>query len=256
MVDKKELEKKVDDIKSDVSDKKDDAMDKKDEMQEEMGKRVDDIKSDVSDKKDDVSDSISEMKDDAMDKKDEMQEEMGKRVDDIKSDVSDKKDDVSDSISEMKDDAMDKKDEIQEEMGKRKTQADKLLKELVNTIKVKQVEVGKTLSDYTSLQKPLADIIETNDSLIIKIDLPGVTKEDIDIGIAGESIDVTVKFEEESEEEDINYIQKERSYGETKRTLKLPSEIKVKESSANFKDSVLTIKLPKIEKRLHKIDIN
>ncbi|MBP2046818.1 Hsp20/alpha crystallin family protein [Methanobacterium aggregans] len=102
----------------------------------------------------------------------------------------------------------------------------------------------------------MVDKIETNDNLIIKIDLPGVTKEDIDIGIAGETIDIMVKFEEESEEEDINYIQKERSYGESKRTLKLPSEIKVKEASANFKDSVLTIKLPKIEKKLHKIDIN
>jgi len=222
----------------------------------EVKQKVDDIKSSASDKKDDVSDRISEMKDDAMDKKDEIQEGVEQKVDDIKSSASDKKDDVSDSISEMKDDAMDKKDEMQEEIGKRKTQADKLLKELVNTIKVKQVEVGKTLSDYTSLQKPLADIIETNDSLIIKIDLPGVTKEDIDIGIAGETIDITVKFQEESEEEDINYIQKERSYGETKRTLKLPSEIKVKKASANFKNSVLTIKLPKIEKKVHKIDIN
>ena len=184
-------------------------------------------------------------------------EEVKKKVDEIKSSASDKKEDVSDSISEMKDDAMDKKDEMREEVGKRRTQAEKLLNEMMNTLKVKQVEVGKTLSDYTTLlQKPPADVIETNDSIIIKIDLPGVKKEDIDIGIAGESIDIMAKFEEESEIEDINYIQKERSYGETKRTLKLPSEIKVKEASAKFKDSVLTIELPKIQKELHKIDIN
>ncbi|MDP3065862.1 MAG: Hsp20/alpha crystallin family protein [Methanobacteriaceae archaeon] len=222
----------------------------------ELEKKVDDIKSSAYDKKDDVSGRISEMKDDAMDKKDDVQEGIEQNVGDIKSSASDKKDDASDSINEMKEDVKDKTDDMQEEIGKRKTQADKLLKEIMNTIKVKQVEVGKTLSDYTSPQKPLADIIETNDSLIIKIDLPGVTKEDVDIGIAGETIDIMVKFEEESEEEDINYIQKERSYGETKRTLKLPSEIKVKEASANFKNSVLTIKLPKIEKKVHKIDIN
>jgi HSP20 family protein len=222
----------------------------------ELEKKVDDIKLSVSDKKDDFSDSISDMKDDALDKKDDVQEGIEQKVGNIKSSASDKKDDFSDSVKEMKGDVKDKTEDMQEEMGKRKTQADKLLKELVNTIKVKQVEVGKTLSDYTSLQKPLADIIETNDSLIIKIDLPGVTKEDIDVGIAGETIDSMVKFEEEIEEEDINYIQKERSYGETKRTLKLPSEIKVKEASANFKDSVLTIKLPKIKQEVHKIDIN
>ncbi|MDD1763288.1 MAG: Hsp20 family protein, partial [Methanobacteriaceae archaeon] len=188
---------------------------------EEVKQKMDDIKSSASSKKEDVGDKISEMKEDAMDKKDEMQDEMGKRVGDIKSGASDKKDDVSDSISEMKDETMDKKDEMQEEVVKRRTQAEKLLNDIMNTIKVKQVEVGKTLSDYKiSLQKPPADVIETNDSIIIKIDLPGVTKEDIDIGIAGESIDIIAKFEEESEGDEINYIQKERSYGETKRTIK------------------------------------
>lgn len=205
---------------------------------DEMKDKVDDIKSGASDKKDEITGNINEMKDDAMDKKDEIQEGIEQKVDDIKSSASDKKDDV------------------QKEVGKRKTQTEKLLNDIMNTIKGKQVEVGKTLSDYRPLQKPLSDIIETNDSLIIKIDLPGVTKENIDIGIAGETINIIVKFEEESEGEDINYIQKERSYGETKRTLKLPSEIKVKEASANFKNSVLTIKLPKIEKTVHKIDIN
>ena len=185
--------------------------------------------------------------------KDEMNEKMGN----IKSSVSDKKDDVNDSINQMKEDAQNQSDDIQEEVGKKRTQAEKLLNDIMNAIKVKQVEVGKTLSDYTTaLQKPAADIMETNDSIIIKIDLPAVKKEDIELGIAGESIDIIATFEEESEDEDINYIQKERSYGETKRTIKLPSEIKVKEVSAKFQDSVLTIKLPKIEKEVHKIDIN
>ncbi|MGZ7136320.1 MAG: Hsp20 family protein [Methanobacterium sp.] len=223
----------------------------------EVNQKVDDIKSSASDQKDDVSDSLSEMKENAMDKKDDLQEGIEQKVDDIKSGASDKKDDVSDSINAMNEDAMDKKDDLQDEAGKKRTQAEKLLNDIMNTIKVKQVEVGKTLSDYTTaLQKPPADIIETNDSIIIKIDLPGVAKDDIDIGIAGESIDIIAKFEEESEAEDINYIQKERSYGETKRIIKLPSEIKVKEASAKFKDSVLTINLPKIEKEVHKININ
>jgi len=221
----------------------------KDEMKQKMG----DIKSSVSDKKNDVSNSINEMKEDTQDKKADMQEKMG----DIKSSVSDKKNDVSNSINQMKEDAQDKSDDMQEEVGKKRSQAEKLLNDIMNTIKVKQEEVGKTLSDYTTaLQKPPADIMETNDNIIIKIDLPTVKKEDIEIGIAGESIDIIAKFEEESEDEEINYIQKERSYGETTRTIKLPSEIKVKEASAKFQDSVLTIKLPKIEKEVHKININ
>ena len=148
-------------------------------------------------------------------------EEMRQKMDNIKSSASETKEDVSDRINEMKEDATDKKDDIQKEVGKNKTHAEKLLNDIMNTIKVKQVEVGKTLSDYTTaLQKPSADVIETKDSLIIKIDFPGVRKKDIDIGIAGESIDIMAKFEEESEGEDINYIQKERSYGEPLNCLK------------------------------------
>jgi HSP20 family protein len=188
-----------------------------------------------------------------VDKTDEMKDKMV----DIKSSVFDKKDDVADSINEMKENAQNKSDDMQEEVGKKRTQTEKLLNDIMNTIKTKQEDVGKTLSDYTTaLQKPPSDIIETNDTIILKIDLPAVKKEDIEIGIEGESIDILAKFEEESEDEDTNYIQKERSYGETKRTIKLPTEIKIREVSAKFQDSVLTIKLPKIEKKVHKIDIN
>ena len=225
-------------------------LDKKD-----LKQKVGDIKSSASERKEDVGDRINIIKEDAQDKKDDVQEGMKQKMGEIKSGASERKDDVSDSINEMKENTMDKKDDMQEEAGKKKKQTEKLLNDIMNTIKAKQVEVGKTLSDYTTaLQKPPTDVIETNDSIIIKIDLPGVIKEDIDIGIAGESIDIIAKFEEEGG--DINYIQKERSYGETKRTIKLPSKIKVEEASAKFKDSILTIKLPKIEKEVHKIDIN
>ena len=223
----------------------------------DIKQKVGAIKSSVVERKDDVSDRINEMKENTMDKKDDIQENAEQKMSDIKSSASEKKEDVNDKINEIKEDTMDKTDDMQEEAGKKKTQAEKMLNDIMNTIKVKQVEVGKTLSNYTTaLQKPPADVIETSDSVLIKIDLPGVAKEDIDIGIAGESIDITAKFEEESEGEEINYIQKERSYGETKRTIKLPSEIKVKEASAKFQGSVLTIKLPKIQKEVHKININ
>ncbi|MEN6574172.1 Hsp20/alpha crystallin family protein, partial [Methanobacterium aggregans] len=190
-------------------------------------------------------------------KTEDMEKEAKQKVGNLKSSASEKKEDVTSGMHEMKEDVKEKTEDMQEEAGKKKTQAEKLLNDIMDTIKVKQEEVGKTLSSYTTaLQKPAADIIETKDNIIIKIDLPGVMKEDIDIGIAGESVDITAKFEEEIEGEDINYIQKERSYGETKRTLTLPSEIKVKEASAIFEDAVLTIKLPKPEKKVHKININ
>ncbi|MDO8869538.1 MAG: Hsp20/alpha crystallin family protein [Methanobacteriaceae archaeon] len=222
----------------------------------DVNEKVDDIKSSASDKKEDVSNRINEISEDSKEKSDKLQRDTKHKVDDIKSSASDMKDDVSNKINEIKEDTQDKTEDLQEEVEKKKNQTENLLNDIMNTIKSKQSEVGKTLSDYKSSPKPSLDVIETTENIILKIDIPGVKKEDIDIGIAGERIDIMVKFEEEMEGEDVNFIQKERSYGETKRTIKLPSEIKVKEASANFIDSVLTIKLPKIQQEVHKININ
>jgi HSP20 family protein len=137
-----------------------------------------------------------------------------------------------------------------------KTRNEHMLSDIVNTIKEKQEELGKSLSDYTTtFQKPLADVMETENSIIVITDLPGVKKEDIDIDISEDSIDITAKFEDEIDEEGANYIKKERSYGETKRSIKLPTQINVKEATAKFNDSILTVNLPKLMEEKHKVDI-
>ena len=137
-----------------------------------------------------------------------------------------------------------------------KTRTENMLSDIVNTIKEKQEELGKSLSDYTTtFQKPLADVMETENSIIVITDLPGVKKEDIDIDISEDSIDISAKFEDEIDEEGANYIKKERSYGETKRSISLPAQINVKEATAKFNDSILTVNLPKLMEEKHKVDI-
>jgi HSP20 family protein len=132
-----------------------------------------------------------------------------------------------------------------------------MLSDIVSTIRDKQEELGKSLSDYTSsFQKPLADIMETETSIIIITDLPGVNKDDIDIDISEDSIEITAKFEDEINEEGASYIKKERSYGETKRIINLPAKINIKGATAKFNDSILTVKLPKLMEEKHKVDIN
>ena len=74
--------------------------------------------------------------------------------------------------------------ETQEEAKEENKRTVNRLSDIVSTIRDKQEELGKSLSDYTSsFQKPLADILETETSFIIITDLPGVKKEDIDIDI-------------------------------------------------------------------------
>jgi HSP20 family protein len=161
------------------------------------------------------------------------------------------------NVVEVKEEAVENKEEVTEGTETRRDQAEKILNDIFDTIKVRQEEFGKTISEYTtSLQKPLADMMETDDAIIIKTDLPGVKKEDIDIQVGEKNIDIMAKFEEETEVEGVNYIQKERSYGQTMRSIALPAKIKVKEVKADFEDSILTITLPKVEKESFKVDIS
>jgi len=147
--------------------------------------------------------------------------------------------------------------ETEEEAKEENKRAENRLSDIVSTIRDKQEELGKSLSDYTSsFQKPLADIMETETSFIIITDLPGVTKDDIDIDISEDSIDITAKFEDEINEEGANYIKKERNYGETKRSISLPAKIDIKGAGAKFNDSILTVTLPKLMEEKHKVNIN
>jgi HSP20 family protein len=144
----------------------------------------------------------------------------------------------------------------EEGIEENKTPTESVLADIVNTIKDKQEELGKSLSEYTmSFQKPLVDIMETDDSIIVISDLPGVKKENIEIDISEDTIEIVAKFDEEIEEEGANYLRKERSYGETRRSMVLPAKIEVKKAKAKFKDSVLTVELPKIKEAKHKVEI-
>jgi HSP20 family protein len=147
--------------------------------------------------------------------------------------------------------------ETQEEAKEENKRTENRLSDIVSSIRDKQEELGKSLSDYTSsIQKPLADIMETETSFIIITDLPGVKKDDIDIDISEDSIDITAKFEDEINEKGANYIKKERNYGETKRSISLPAKINIKGATARFNDSILTVTLPKLMEEKHKVNIN
>jgi HSP20 family protein len=132
--------------------------------------------------------------------------------------------------------------------------AEKILNDIITGIQDKTEEFGKTISDYkTSLQKPLTDVIETENSIIIKVDLPSVNRDNIDLGITEDSVEIKVLFEDE---EQYKYLQKERSYGKTMRTIVLPVNINTDNVKASFKDSVLVIELFKKDKEVHKVNIN
>lgn len=95
---------------------------------------------------------------------------------------------------------------------------------------------------------PSVDIYETTDNIVIKAEVPGVKKEDISVEVKDDTLYLRGerKFEKDVKEE--NYHRMERSYGSFRRVFSLPATVEQDKVKASFKDGVLEITLPKVEK--------
>lgn len=89
------------------------------------------------------------------------------------------------------------------------------------------------------------DIIDQGDKYLLKADMPGFKKEDININIQGDQLAVTAEHKEETNDSNKNYIRKERRYGALSRSFDIEG-IDASKISASYNDGVLELQLPKI----------
>ncbi len=94
---------------------------------------------------------------------------------------------------------------------------------------------------------PAVDIHETEDNYVVKADLPGMKKEDIQIDLKDSTLTIRgeKKFEEKVSKD--NYIRTERAYGTFVRSFTLPNNVDAEKIKASYKDGVLELTLPKKE---------
>ena len=94
---------------------------------------------------------------------------------------------------------------------------------------------------------PSVDVFERQGEIVVKADIPGVEKENIDITISKEHLTIKgeVKKEEEVRQED--YYSLERSFGSFSRAIPLPADADGSKAKASFKNGVLEVVFPKKE---------
>ena len=92
---------------------------------------------------------------------------------------------------------------------------------------------------------PALDVYETDGEVVVKAELPGVKKEDVEVLIRDHSLIIKGEKKEEKEEKTETYHRVERVYGKFERVVALPAEVKLEGVKAEFKDGVLEISLPK-----------
>ena len=93
------------------------------------------------------------------------------------------------------------------------------------------------------------DVYQTADDIIIKAMVSGIDPNDLDISIGRDLVTIKGKREGTREAGDDDYFYRELYWGSFSRTIALPQEIEVEEAEATQKHGLLTIKLPKIDKR-------
>jgi HSP20 family protein len=132
----------------------------------------------------------------------------------------------------------------------RRNMAEQVFQDAINTIRESQSELEKTISGYTGgmSNKPLVDVIEDDNNLIVKADLPGFQKENINIDMGDYTLDIIAIYQEDPLEDGSSYIKKERKYDEIRRVIELPVKIKADLAHASFNNGVLQIILPKLDK--------
>lgn len=113
--------------------------------------------------------------------------------------------------------------------------------------------------DWTETRMPLVDIKDTGKELVLEAEMPGIPKEDIDIQVTENSIEICGEVKTEKKEEEKGYYRQERSYSKCFRQMPLPAEVIPNKADATLKDGVLHIKIPKKKPtpkvKTHKIKI-
>jgi HSP20 family protein len=91
------------------------------------------------------------------------------------------------------------------------------------------------------------DVYEEGDDIVVKADLPGMSKKDIEIDLTDDTLTITGEKKKEEKLEEKNYYRYERSYGSFTRRVPLPVEVQTDKAKAHFENGVLEIRIPKSE---------
>jgi HSP20 family protein len=106
----------------------------------------------------------------------------------------------------------------------------------------------KIIERDSDIFAPDLDLIEYKNNYVVKVDLPGLKKEDIDISLSKGMLIIKGEKKQEREENNEQYYRQERAYGAFCESLSLPGDVKESEITADFKDGVLCIVIPKEQK--------
>jgi HSP20 family protein len=100
---------------------------------------------------------------------------------------------------------------------------------------------------------PNVDVIDRDDEVVVRAEVPGFRKEDVEVSVSGNMLTLSGETGSEEREEKGNYYRCEISRGAFSRSLTLPTEVDESKAKASMKDGMLELTLPRVEKSKRRI---
>jgi HSP20 family protein len=94
---------------------------------------------------------------------------------------------------------------------------------------------------------PLADVWETPDEIVISVEMPGFTEKDIRLSVTGDQVLIQAERQWEGDKDKAVFHRRERWYGKVERAFNLTMPVDTATAVANYRDGILTIRMPKSE---------
>ena len=94
---------------------------------------------------------------------------------------------------------------------------------------------------------PYVDVIDSGKEYVVKAELPGLKKENVEIEIGMNELSLTAKSDGEHEDKGKNYLHRERAYSTFRRHIGFAEAVDAVKASASIADGILEVKLPKLE---------
>jgi len=129
-----------------------------------------------------------------------------------------------------------------QEMTTLRRQLDKMFDELANVNPKPQMT-----------WKPAVELQDTEDSIILRAEIPGVEGKDLDIQVTREAVAISGEHHYEKKAEQNGHFRTEFRYGKFQRAIALPVAVQNDRVQAEFKDGILTLTLPKVAEARHKV---
>jgi HSP20 family protein len=108
---------------------------------------------------------------------------------------------------------------------------------------------SRLLSGWT----PALDVFEDKDNIFVRVELPGMKREDIEVSLHEGTVSISGERKSESKYEEADVHRSERFFGRFQRTIALSAPVAAEKVKAQYKDGILTVTLPKTEEAKPKV---